>query len=230
MMAEAGAPAAERQRRALPCPLYLVTDRARTEGRSLVVVVEAALRGGARWVQFREKDLAGLALTHLGDDLRAATRRHGALLLVNDRVDVALAVEADGAHLARTSMRPADVRPLVGPDRWIGASAHSVEEAREAEASGADFVVFGPVFATPSKAPYGPPVGLDALRAARLDLAVPVVAIGGIKAGNLDQVAEAGADGFAVISAILAAPDPEMATRSLLDAWHRAIGSGRKEG
>ncbi len=229
-MAEAGAPAAGRQRRALPFPLYLVTDRAQTGGRPLAAVVEAALRGGARLVQLREKDLSGLALTQLGDELRTATRRHDALLLVNERVDVVLAVEADGAHLARSSMRPADVRPLVGPAGWIGASAHSLEEAVEAEAGGADFVVFGPVFATPSKAPYGPPVGLDALRAAKLALAVPVLAIGGIKAGNLDQVARAGADGFAVISAVLSDPNPEAATRLLLEAWRRAAGSGRMRG
>ncbi len=219
------APAAGRPRRALPSPLYLATDRAQTAGRPLAGVVEAALRGGARLVQLREKDLSGLALTQLGDELRAATRRHGALLLVNDRVDVALALEADGAHLARTSMRPADVRPLLGPDRWIGASAHSLDEAREAKAGGADFVVFGPVFETPSKAPYGPPVGLEALRAAARQLAIPVLAIGGVKAENVAQVGRAGADGFAVVSAILADADPEAATRRLLAAWHQAVGS-----
>jgi len=224
-MMPGAAPAAGRPRRALPFPLYLVTDRAQTAGRLLAHVVEAALRGGARFVQLREKDLSGLALTQLGDALRAVTRLHGAMLLVNDRVDVALAVEADGAHLARTSMRPGDVRPLLGARRWIGASAHSLEEAREAEAGGADFVVFGPVFETPSKAPYGPPVGLEALRAAKQGLTIPVLAIGGVKVHNLDQVARAGADGFAVISAIFADADPEAATRRLLEAWQRAIGS-----
>ncbi len=217
----AGAPPAGRPRRALPGPLYLVTDRAQTAGRPLADVVEAALRGGARLVQLREKDLSGLALTRLGDELRVATRRHGALLFVNDRVDVGLAVEADGAHLARASMRPADVRPLLGPDRWIGASAHSLDEAMEAEASGADFVVFGPVFATPSKEQYGPPVGLEALRAVKASLGVPVLAIGGIKTENLQRVARAGADGFGVISAVLADPDPEGATRRLLETWRQ---------
>ena len=218
-----GAPAAGRLRRALPGPLYLVTDRKQTGGRPLVDVVEAALRGGARLVQLREKDLSGLALTQLGDEVRAATRRHGALLLVNDRVDVALAVEADGAHLAGTSMRPEDVRPLLGPDRWIGASVHSLAQAKAAEAGGADFVAFGPVFETPSKAPYGPPVGLDALRAAKRALSIPILAIGGIMAENLAQVARAGADGFAVISAILADPDPESAARNLLHTWEAAV-------
>jgi thiamine-phosphate pyrophosphorylase len=218
----AGVPPAGRPRRALPGPLYVVTDRAQTAGRPLAEVVEAALRGGARLVQLREKDLSGLALMHLGDELRVATRRHGAVLLVNDRVDVALAVEADGAHLARTSMRPLDVRPLLGLDCWIGASAHSLDEAKEAEAGGADFVVFGPVFATPSKAPYGPPGGVDKLRAVKGSLSVPVLAIGGIKADNVERVARAGADGFGVISAILADPDPEFATRRLLDAWRQA--------
>ena len=220
-----GAPGAGGPRRALPGPLYLVTDRKQTGGRPLVDVVEAALRGGARLVQVREKDLSGLALTQLGDEVRAATRRHGALLLVNDRVDVALIVEADGAHLAGTSMRPEDVRPLLGPDRWIGASAHSLAQAKEAEAGGADFVAFGPVFETPSKAPYGPPVGLDALRLVKRALSIPVLAIGGVKAENLAQVARAGADGFAVISAILADPDPESAARNLLHTWEAAVHS-----
>jgi thiamine-phosphate pyrophosphorylase len=218
-------PARGRPRRALPSPLYLVTDRNQTGGRPLAAVAEGALRGGARIIQLREKDLSGLALTQIGDELRAVTRRHGALLLVNDRVDVAMAVEADGAHLGRASMRPVDVRPLLGPDRWIGASAHTLDEAREAEASGADFVVFGPVFATPSKAAYGPPVGLEALAAAKRSMAIPVLAIGGIKAENVDQVARAGADGFAVISAVLADADPEAGTRRLLDAWRRAAGA-----
>jgi thiamine-phosphate pyrophosphorylase len=217
------APVAGRPRRALPGPLYLVTDRMQTGGRPLVDVVEAALRGGARAVQLREKDLSGLALTRLGDELRAVTRRHAALLLVNDRVDVALAVEADGAHLAGTSMPPEDVRPLLGPDRWIGASAHSLAQAKEAEDGGADFVVFGPVFETPSKAPYGPPVGLEAFEEAKRPLTIPVLAIGGIKSGNVAQVARAGADGFAVISAILTDPDPESATRRLLQAWQDAV-------
>ena len=217
------APAGGRPRRALPGPLYLVTDRKQTGGRPLGDVVEAALRGGARLVQLREKDLSGLALTQLGDELRAVTRRHGAQLLVNDRVDVALAVEADGAHLAGTSMPPEDVRPLLGPHRWIGASAHSLARAKEAEAGGADFVVFGPVFETPSKAPYGPPVGLDALEEVKRALAIPVFAIGGIKPENVGQVARAGADGFAVISAILADADPEPATRRLLQIWQDAV-------
>ena len=217
------APAAGRPPRALPLVLYLVTDRRQTGGRSVVEVVEAALRGGARLVQLREKDLSGLALTRLGDELRAAARRHGALLFVNDRVDVALAVEADGAHLAGTSMRPQDVGPLLGPDRWIGSSAHSLAQAKEAEAGEADFVVFGPVFQTPSKAAYGPPVGLDALRTAKQSLSIPVLAIGGINVENLAQVARTGADGFAVISAILSDPDPESATRRLLEVWRQAV-------
>lgn len=220
-----GAPGTGGPRRALPGPLYLVTDRTQTGGRPLVQVVEAALRGGARLVQLREKDLSGLALTQLGDEVRAATRRHGALLLVNDRVDVALAVEADGAHLAGTSMRAEDVRPLLGPDRWIGASVHNLAQAKEAEAGGADFVAFGPVFETLSKAPYGPPAGLDALRAAKRALSIPVLAIGGIRAENLARVARAGADGFAVISAILADLDPEAAARNLLHTWEAAVHS-----
>jgi thiamine-phosphate pyrophosphorylase len=198
--------------------LYVITDRQQTAGRPLPAVVEAALCGGARALQLREKDLAPRDLLPLAQEMRRLTQVYGARLLINDRIDVALAVNADGVHLTTTSL-PVDVaRQLLGPNRLLGVSTHSRAEAQVAAEGGADFIVFGPVFFTPSKAPYGEPVGLEALRDACAAVALPILAIGGIKKVNLDQVVAAGANGFAVISAVIAADDPMAATQDLLGA------------
>ena len=196
--------------------LYVVTDRQLTAGRPLRLVVEAALRGGARAFQLREKDLSPRELYPLALEMRQLTQSYGAHLLINDRVDVALAVDADGVHLTTTSLPATVARQLLGPGRLIGVSTHSIAEAQTAADEGADFVVFGPVFYTPSKAPYGEPVGLDALRAVRAAVNLPILAIGGVKKANLDQVLAAGADGIAVISAIISADDPTAASQDLL--------------
>jgi thiamine-phosphate pyrophosphorylase len=173
-------------------------------------------------VQLREKDLPPRELYLLALEMRQLTQTYGARLLINDRVDIALAVGADGVHLTTTSLAADIARQLLGPDRLIGVSTHSCAEAQAAAEGGADFLVFGPVFFTPSKAPYGQPVGLDALRAVRAVVNSPILAIGGIKAANLEQVIGAGADGIAVISAIISADDPASATRSLLAALRAA--------
>jgi thiamine-phosphate pyrophosphorylase len=196
--------------------LYVVTDRQLTAGRPLRLVVEAALRGGARAFQLREKDLSPREFYPLALEMRQVTQSYGAHLLINDRVDVALAVDADGVHLTTTSLPATVARQLLGPGRLIGVSTHTLTEAQEAANEGADFVVFGPVFFTPSKAPYGEPVGLDALRTVRAAVNLPILAIGGVKKANLDQVLAAGADGIAVISAIISADDPTAACQDLL--------------
>jgi thiamine-phosphate pyrophosphorylase len=196
--------------------LYVVTDRQLISGRPLRLVVEAALRGGARAFQLREKDLSPRELYPLAMEMRQLTQTYGARLLINDRVDVALAVDADGVHLTTTSLPASIARQLLGPGRLIGVSTHTLTEAQAAAAEGADFVVFGPVFYTPSKAPYGAPVGIDALRAVRAAVNLPILAIGGVKKANLDQVLAAGADGIAVISAVISADDPMAASADLL--------------
>jgi thiamine-phosphate pyrophosphorylase len=196
--------------------LYVITDRQQTAGRPLSVVVEAALRGGARAFQLREKDLAPRDLVPLAQELRQLTQAYGARLLINDRIDVALAVNADGVHLTTTSLPVLVARQLLGSDRLLGVSTHNLAEARAAAEGGADFIVFGPMFFTPSKVPYGQPIGLDALRAVCAAVALPILAIGGIKKANLDQVVAAGADGIAVISAVISADDPTAATEDLL--------------
>jgi thiamine-phosphate pyrophosphorylase len=196
--------------------LYVVTDRQLTSGRPLRLVAEAALHGGARAFQLREKDLSPRELYPLALEMRQLTQTYGARLLINDRVDVALAVDADGVHLTTTSLPASIARRVLGPGRLIGVSTHTLTEAQAAADEGADFLVFGPVFFTPSKAPYGEPVGLDALRAVRAAVNVPILAIGGIKKANLDQVLAAGANGIAVISAIISADDPLVASQDLL--------------
>ena len=199
--------------------LYFVTDRQHTAGRSLPDVVRAALDGGVRAVQLREKDLEGRALYHLAVQLRELTARYQARLLINDRVDVALAVEADGVHLGQTSFPVAIARRLLGPGKLIGVSTHNPEEI--AAAAGADFLVFGPVYATPSKAKYGEPQGLARLRQAVALSPSPLLAIGGIAIEQVADVLSTGAHGIAVISALSAAPDPVGAASVLLSQFAR---------
>ena len=194
--------------------LYFVTDRKQTANRPLTDVVHAALDGGVRAVQLREKDLEGRELYALAEELRALTRRYRAHLLVNDRIDVALAVEADGVHLGQHSFSVEDARRLLGAGKLIGVSTHSQPEIDAAQE--ADFIVFGPVYYTPSKAAYGEPQGLDRLRAAVAHSALPVFAIGGIKTARVPEVLETGAHGIAMISALSVATDPAQAARELL--------------
>lgn len=196
-------------------PLYLITDRRQAAGRTLTSVVRAALEGGIKAVQLREKDLPGRDLFVLAKELRGITREFGARLLINDRADIALAVDADGVHIGASSLPVREVRRLLGA-RLIGYSAHGAAEALQAAADGADFVTFGPVFFTPSKAAYGTPVGLEKLAEAAGKLKIPLFALGGIKLENIPDVMAAGADGIAMISAIIAANDPKTETTNLL--------------
>lgn len=198
--------------------LYVISDRHQTGGRPLLEVIEAALRGGVRAVQLREKDLSPRELYPLAQAMRQLTQRYGAHLLINDRIDVACAVHADGVHLTTTSLPTAVARQLLGPGSLIGVSTHNVAEVHAAVKGGADFLVFGPVFYTPSKVPYGEPVGLEALRTVRAGVKIPILAIGGVKHTNLAQVLAAGADGIAVISAVIAADDPAAAAQELRTA------------
>lgn len=196
--------------------LYLITDRKQT-AMPLVDAVRLALQGGVRAIQVREKDLPVRELLALCRELRGLTREFGAGLFVNDRVDVAVDVEADGVHLGHQSMPAAAVRNIVGRNMMIGASTHTVDEARKAEAEGADFVTFGPIYETPSKARYGAPIGLDALRDARRAVDIPIFALGGIKGNNIGHVLWAGAFGVAMISAIFTAENIEKRARNITE-------------
>ncbi|MBI2468392.1 MAG: thiamine phosphate synthase [Candidatus Rokubacteria bacterium] len=202
--------------------LCLVTDRRATGGRPLPDVVEACLGAGLPAVQLREKDLGARELLALARELRARTARHDARLLVNDRADVAVAAAADGVHLPAAGLPPDVARRLVGPDRLVGVSTHSPVEAAAAERDGADFVLFGPVYDTPSKRPYGAPQGLAALGEVCRRLTIPVFAVGGVTAARVGEVRAAGAAGVAVIRALLEAEDPAAATKALLAACEAA--------
>jgi thiamine-phosphate pyrophosphorylase len=195
--------------------LVLVTDRNATGGRDLGEVVGAALDAGLPAVQLRDRDLPGRPLLALAERLRELTTRAGALLLVNDRVDVAVAAGADGVHLGSASMPIDVVRRLLPPGALVGVSTHAVTEVAAATA---DFAFFGPVHATPSKAAFGPPQGVPRLREAVATARVPVLAIGGITLPHIPELRGAGAAGVAVIRAILSADDPGSATRALLEA------------
>ena len=211
------------QRRALlrHCRLYLVTS----PSPQLLAVVEAALNGGVRLVQYRAKEgscgpdgqpITDAVRLQQAQALRELCSRHGALFLVNDRIDIALAVDADGVHLGQGDLPPALARRLLGPDRLIGRSTHAISQLRQAVADGCDYVGVGPVNATPTK-PGREPVGLDYVRQAAAESAIPFFAIGGIEASNLAAVQAAGAERVAVVRAITEAVDPAAASRALLE-------------
>jgi thiamine-phosphate pyrophosphorylase len=195
--------------------LYLVTDRNQARERDLLWVLEQALDGGVRAVQLREKDLEGKELFNLAEKVRDLCARYHAALFINDRIDVACAIDADGVQLGKTSLPIETARELLGPIRTIGASTHSLEETRDAERQGADFILFGPVYFTASKAAYGAPQGLAALKKIVENIALPVYAIGGIKPENVEEVMNAGSRGIALISAVMAAIDPKTTSRML---------------
>jgi thiamine-phosphate pyrophosphorylase len=198
--------------------LTLVTDRTQTRGRELVSVVGDCLAAGLPAVQVREKDLGAAELAVLCRRIRGLTQDTRALLIVNDRVDVALAVGAEGVQRTATSLTVEDIRALADKRLRIGASIHSLPDALQAELEGADWLVFGPVYDTPSKRMYGPPQGLDKLARVAAAVRIPVVAIGGLTPERVREVRRAGARGVAVVSSILAADSPADATRRFLEA------------
>ena len=201
--------------------LYLVSDRHQTQGRDLLGVLHGALDGGVKAVQLREKDISGKELFFLAEAARKLTQDYGAALFVNDRIDVALAVDADGVQLGRTSLPVVAARQLLGAHKLIGVSTHSAEEAQEAERQGADFVLFGPVYFTPSKASYGAPQGVLALNKTVEKISLPVYAIGGINRQNMTDAIHTGIRGVALISAIISAPDPKKAAEEIIAGFGR---------
>jgi thiamine-phosphate pyrophosphorylase len=183
-------------------------------------VVERALQGGVRLVQYRAKEATGLSDRERlaqAQALRILCAAHGALFLVNDRIDLALAVEADGVHLGQDDLSPAVARRLLGPDRLVGRSTHRIEQLRQAVSDGCDYVGVGPVQATPTK-PGRAPVGLAYVQEAAAESPIPFFAIGGIDAEAVPAVRAAGARRIAVVRAITEASDPEAAAAGLLRA------------
>ncbi len=184
--------------------------------KGLLDALRAALKGGVRCIQLREKEMPTADLLVLARDVRALTKEFGAWLLINGNVELALECQADGVHLGISSPSVAAARRRLGKDAIIGFSAHSLDDLYSAEREGADFVTFSPIYFTPSKAAYGAPQGVDKLREFCRNASIPVFALGGIKLERVAEVLDAGAAGVALISAILAQPNPESATRDFL--------------
>ncbi len=200
--------------------VYLVTDAELSADRSTVEIVESAIRGGVDIVQLREKGANARERYELGKELRELTREAEIPLIVNDRVDLATAIDADGVHLGDDDLPISAAREQIGTDAIVGRSVSTPEAAREAESEGADYLGVGAVYGTTSKDtdPEQSNIGLDRVRAIRETTDLPFVGIGGVTPDNARPVVEAGADGVAVISAITAAEDPEAATRRLGNA------------
>jgi len=196
--------------------LYIILDPQVSRGRSLAELLTEAASAGARLFQYRDKQASAATAYRHALALRQAAADVGATFLVNDRCDLALAVEADGVHLGQEDLPLDYARTILGPDKIIGISTHTPSQVQEASRGGADYVGFGPIFATDTKLDHEPVVGLDGLRAIRSLTQLPVFAIGGITAGKVAGLLEAGADGVAVISAIAGAADVAEAVRAFL--------------
>lgn len=195
--------------------LCLVTDRGLAGGRTLPDIVAEAVAGGVTMVQLREKAASTRAFVAEAEALLRLLRPHGVPLVINDRVDVALAVGADGVHVGQDDMAVPLVRRLVGPAMLIGLSITCEADMARPDAGAADYLGVGPVFAQATKPDAAPPLGLEGLARLARSAKRPVLAIGGIDAGNADAVLRAGAHGLAIVSAIMAAPDPRAAARAL---------------
>lgn len=209
--------------------LYVITDAKLARGRSHREVIRAAIAGGATIVQYREKEGTTRQMLEEARALRELARQAGVPFIVNDRLDIALAVDADGVHIGQDDMPAPLARRLMGPGKIVGVSATNLEEALQAERDGADYIGAGPIFATPTKPDAAPPIGLDGLAEICRRVAIPVVAIGGINEENAAAIMKTGAVGAAVVSAIVAAPDVEAAARRLrevIEKTRRKIGRG----
>jgi thiamine-phosphate pyrophosphorylase len=204
--------------------LHVITDHEWSWGRDILAVATAALDGGATVIQLRDKTASTRVLIEEGLALRALTRERGALLIVNDRVDVALAVEADGAHVGQEDMPVALARRLLGPERILGVSAATIQEAKAAEADGADYLGIGPIFPSRGKIDAGPATGVSLLTELAKHCTIPLVAIGGITAANAAEVMQSGASGVAVITAVVYAEDIAAAARHLRTVVETARG------
>jgi len=204
------------------CTLYLITDRALSGGRSTVDVVRAALAGGVDVVQLRDKEAEAAAIVDEGLRVHELTARYQAPLIVNDRVDIALAIEAEGAHVGQTDLPAGMARKLLPAPALLGVSTSSVDMARRAQQQRADYVGFGPVYPTTTKETAASPRGVERLRDILEKIDVPLVALGGISDRNISEVVAAGADHVAVCSAIVGAENVERAAAVLKERMLQA--------
>ena len=198
--------------------LYVCTDRDLMSSVTVEESVEKAILGGAGVIQLREKDASGRSFLQIAESVHAITRRYGIPLIINDRVDIALAVGAEGVHLGQDDIPARDARRIIGPDMILGVSASSLEEARQAERDGADYLGVGAMNPTATKTDADN-VTVDVLKEIRAAVSIPIVIIGGINKTTIPLYKGLGIDGIAVVSAVVSAPDPEKAARELRALW-----------
>lgn len=197
--------------------VYLVTDRELARGRTTLEIAGAAIRGGVSCIQLREKTCSTREFIDEALAIRSLLARHEIPLIINDRVDVALAVKADGIHLGQKDMPCSMARKIIPESMIVGISVESLDDAIAAQKDGADYLGVSPIYSTPTKTDTAQPLGLEGLRSIRSEVDLPLVGIGGLNADNAAAVIHNGADGVAVVSAIVAADDPEAATRDLIE-------------
>jgi len=197
--------------------LYLVTDSRQSRARCNLEIIRAAVRGGVTVVQLREKEMNSQTFYEEGLQIRKFLKQAGVIFLINDRVDMALALDADGVHLGKNDMPVPIARKLLGNDKIIGRSVEHPDEVEAAERDGADYLGASPIYTTPTKPELETGLGLEGLRKIRQKTQLPVIAIGGMNQRTVADVIATGADGVAVVSAIVAADDPETATREIME-------------
>lgn len=204
---------------AIDYSIYLVTDRSILQGRDLITEVKNAVRGGVTLVQLREKDCSSREFFTLASTLKGELDRLGVPLIINDRLDIALAVDAAGLHVGQNDLPIQIARRILGPNKIIGLSVNTLEEAREGVAKGADYLGVGPVYFTATKKDIDSPTGAAMLKEFCNQINIPMVAIGGINLDNIAEVKQSGIDGVAVVSAILGAENVEQAAKDLKRKW-----------
>jgi thiamine-phosphate pyrophosphorylase len=202
--------------------VYLITDPVLVGVRGVLETVEAAIAGGATMIQLRDPEAKTRPLVEEARAILALTRAADIPFIVNDRIDVALATGADGVHVGQADMTVADARKLIGPEPLLGLSITSEADLDVSDLDGVDYLGVGPVFQTSTKPDAAPPINVGGLEAIATRTRIPIVAIGGLHAGNAADAIAAGASGIAIVSAICAAPDPEAATRELVEIVREA--------
>lgn len=206
---------------AIDYSLYLVTDRYLVGSKDFLTSIKRALEGGVTLIQLREKDATSKEFYEIGLQIKNIADEFSVPLIINDRVDLALALDADGVHIGQTDLPLEVVRRIIGQDKLLGYSVSTSEEAIYGEKMGADYLGAGPVFPTGSKKDASEPIGLSGLKAIKQSVNIPVIGIGGIGSANLSQVKNTGIDGISVISAILSQEDPYHAAKELGNLWRR---------
>lgn len=201
--------------------LYLVTDRGILKGRDIFKAVEEAILGGVTLVQLREKDVSSLDFYNIAMKMKKITKHYNVPFIINDRLDIALAVDADGLHIGQEDLPLVVARKLLGKEKILGYSVSNIEEAVYGEKNGADYLGAGTVFPTGSKSDVGNPIGIDGLKGIKQSVSIPIVGIGGISASNLQGVKSSGVDGISVISAILGKEDIKKASADLINDWRK---------